>query len=255
MLTCVLGLTACGGDVQSLKYNEAEIAIQVKNTYALVSGEYTDEHITALNELNDDELDELAEVLESSTSIKTEGKVVVAGINSFIGSSELIGNIDETRIGENMDFDASKKELIVTLPVYGDVHEGSVEVIFDKNLHITSITTNVKYSMAESMKKAGVNTAIGMGTVFIMLIVIMFIISCFSVIPKIQKSLEEKKNNKNKENESVDNAIKGIVEREEASADLTDDLELVAVIAAAIAASEGASSTDGFVVRSIRRIR
>ena len=34
---------------------------------------------------------------------------------------------------------------------------------------------------------------------------------------------------------------------------LTDDLELVAVIAAAIAASEGASSTDGFVVRSIRR--
>ena len=35
--------------------------------------------------------------------------------------------------------------------------------------------------------------------------------------------------------------------------DLTDDYELVAVIAAAIAASEGAASTDGFVVRSIRR--
>ena len=34
---------------------------------------------------------------------------------------------------------------------------------------------------------------------------------------------------------------------------LTDDLELVAVIAAAIAASEGAASTDGFVVRSIRK--
>ena len=35
--------------------------------------------------------------------------------------------------------------------------------------------------------------------------------------------------------------------------DLTDDYELAAVIAAAIAASEGAASTDGFVVRSIRR--
>ena len=35
--------------------------------------------------------------------------------------------------------------------------------------------------------------------------------------------------------------------------DLTDDLELVAVIAAAIAASEGAATTDGFVVRSIKR--
>ena len=37
--------------------------------------------------------------------------------------------------------------------------------------------------------------------------------------------------------------------------DLTDDLELVAVISAAIAASEGAVTTDGFVVRSIRRAR
>ena len=36
--------------------------------------------------------------------------------------------------------------------------------------------------------------------------------------------------------------------------DLTDDLELVAVISAAIAASEG-TSTDGFVVRSIKKRR
>ena len=34
---------------------------------------------------------------------------------------------------------------------------------------------------------------------------------------------------------------------------LTDDLELVAVIAAAIAASEGRTTTDGLVVRSIRK--
>ena len=37
-------------------------------------------------------------------------------------------------------------------------------------------------------------------------------------------------------------------------ANLADDTELVAVIAAAIAAYEGAISTDGFVVRSIRKI-
>ena len=47
----------------------------------------------------------------------------------------------------------------------------------------------------------------------------------------------------------MDKAIAQIVENEE----LSDDLELVAVISAAIAASEGAASTDGFVVRSIRR--
>ena len=43
-----------------------------------------------------------------------------------------------------------------------------------------------------------------------------------------------------------------IVEKEEV--DVTDDYELVAVIAAAIAASEGAASTDGFVVRSVRKV-
>ena len=39
----------------------------------------------------------------------------------------------------------------------------------------------------------------------------------------------------------------------EEEVELSDDLELVAVISAAIAASEGQTSTDGFVVRSIKR--
>ena len=38
-----------------------------------------------------------------------------------------------------------------------------------------------------------------------------------------------------------------------ANEEAQDDTELIAVIAAAIAASEGASSSDGYVVRSIRR--
>ena len=45
--------------------------------------------------------------------------------------------------------------------------------------------------------------------------------------------------------------ISGI--KEEQEEELADDGELVAVIAAAIAAYEGSTSTDGFVVRSIKR--
>ena len=41
---------------------------------------------------------------------------------------------------------------------------------------------------------------------------------------------------------------------EPAVENVTDDGELIAVIAAAIAASEGKTSTDGFVVRSIRKV-
>jgi predicted house-cleaning noncanonical NTP pyrophosphatase (MazG superfamily) len=42
--------------------------------------------------------------------------------------------------------------------------------------------------------------------------------------------------------------------QEEETEELSDDLELVAVITAAIAASEG-TSADGLVVRSIKRAR
>ena len=52
---------------------------------------------------------------------------------------------------------------------------------------------------------------------------------------------------------SADSAAAQSVQAEE-DTDVSDDLELVAVIAAAIAASEGAASTDGFVVRSIRKV-
>ena len=117
---------------------------------------------------------------------------------------------------------------------------------------LSSVTTNVQYSFGELMVKALMNTAIGMGTVFVVLILISIIISAFVFIPRIQASFSKKGNQPEevKKEAAVSSAPAPAVVEEE---DLSDDLELVAVIAAAIAASEGASSTDGFVVRSIRR--
>lgn len=106
--------------------------------------------------------------------------------------------------------------------------------------------------LGEAMGRAGLNTLIGMGTVFIVLILISLIIEGFAVIPKLQKAFAGKKEDRNSRDEgqavSQEPAAAQVQEPEE-----TDDLELVAVIAAAIAASEGAASTDGFVVRSIIR--
>ena len=65
---------------------------------------------------------------------------------------------------------------------------------------------------------------------------------CFIMFSKKDKKVET----------AADNAVAQIVENEAVQ---EDDLELIAVIAAAIAASEGAASADGYVVRSIRRIR
>lgn len=102
-------------------------------------------------------------------------------------------------------------------------------------------------SMAERMGNAGLNTLLGMGTVFAVLILIMCVIYSFNLFNGSNKKaakVEEKPT-------GVDNAVAQISANEEAE----DDTELVAVIAAAIAAYEGSSGTDGYVVRSIRRVR
>ena len=42
--------------------------------------------------------------------------------------------------------------------------------MFDKNLYLESLTVGAHYSMGEILEKAGMNTLLGMGTVFVVLI-------------------------------------------------------------------------------------
>ena len=95
------------------------------------------------------------------------------------------------------------------------------------------------------------NTLLGMGSVFAVLILIMYIFEAFKFIPKIQAVFSKKK--------EVAPAPKEVPAQTapvaEEVVEEADDLELVAVIAAAIAAYEGQTSTDGFVVRSIKKSR
>lgn len=100
--------------------------------------------------------------------------------------------------------------------------------------------------MKELLIEAGFNTILGMGTVFIMLIVMALIIYCFRIIPVIQKKFAKKE-------EVLEEApVKAPVAEPVFAVDETDDLELVAVIAAAIAASEQIP-VDSFRVRTIKR--
>ena len=102
--------------------------------------------------------------------------------------------------------------------------------------------------LGKKLGNAGLNTLMGMGVVFLVLILISFVISAFGLINKAE---ERKKANVPAAPAPVPAAPAASVEEPEE--DLTDDLELVAVIAAAIAASEN-TNPDGLVVRSIRKV-
>lgn len=100
-------------------------------------------------------------------------------------------------------------------------------------------------TFAERMETAGLNTLLGMGMAFFVLIIIMFVIMLF---PLFFGEKKPKKTQADLTVESIDNTISQIEEHE-----AMDDCELIAVIAAAIAAMEG-TSADGVVIRSIRKV-
>ncbi len=125
-------------------------------------------------------------------------------------------------------------------------HDLKVSLLSDKKITgWTSIAVEAQYSFGEKMEKAALNTVLGMGTVFVVLFIIIGVISCFKFINKFQDGQAKKK---------------AAAEPAPAPAPATpveevaeeDDLALIAVITAAIAASEN-TSVDGLVVRSIRR--
>ena len=94
------------------------------------------------------------------------------------------------------------------------------------------------------MVKAGMNTVMGISVVFAILILICLIIYGFNVIPVLQEKF--------KKNQSETKVEIAKTEVDSATESQPDDLELIAVITAAIAMQTGAS-TDDFVVRSIKR--
>ncbi len=112
------------------------------------------------------------------------------------------------------------------------------------------------YSTSELMEQAGMNTLLGMGTVFVVLIFISFIISLFKFLPALlakKPKLPEAK----EEKVPVAAAPKAPAPAKVAD-NLMNDKELVAVITAAVyaaAGSSGAVSKDRLVVRSIKRAR
>ncbi|MCD8156623.1 MAG: OadG family protein [Clostridiales bacterium] len=120
---------------------------------------------------------------------------------------------------------------------------------------LTAYAAEETETMGEKMTTAVFNTILGIGTVFIMLIVISLIIYCFRFIPGIvERSTKKKKELPQPEAPVAKKpAPKPVVAAAApAAAVQTDDTELIAVIAAAIAASEQIP-LDGFIVRTIRK--
>ena len=169
---------------------------------------------------------------ENFLTIINSWQAAEAECGEYVGHGDYV--VEATNDGYEVSTEAEYKN-----------RKATILFVFDENMNVESMDVSAKFSMGEILTKAGLNTLLGMGTVFAVLIFLAFLISLMQYIPVLME-LFEKKNKKVEVKEVAQ--TEAVVETEE----MTDDLELIAVITAAIAAQEG-TSTDGFVVRSIRR--
>ena len=263
-IACIFGLTACGSEPEYTDLEKAKLegakSAAVETILPCFQLFMDDENMKLLDGYT---AEEISYMMQSSFGFYADGNAIIGAATSFNNATEAIGEIVKVGEivelgkeveGETVEVEIDDKTIIVTIPVEGTIKSGNAEIILSNDMfyELQSAALNEKSTLGDAMVKAALNTIIGMGTVFIVLVLISFIIALFGFIPKIQAKIEEGKKKKEVKEESIDNTIAQIAAKEEV--DVTDDYELVAVIAAAIAASEGAASTDGFVVRSVRKV-
>ena len=232
MITCMFGLCACG--------QEETKTLSALEQSLLQMGEGT---VIDMNTI----------VAQGEVEQYAGNPAVYAGLTGWQEAlEEDIGSLKGTD-GGTVELNEEEMVATINVNVLGTDHNATMEIVFDYSSSMgsyQSITTNVIYSTGEIMLKAAMNTLIGMGTVFVVLILISLIISSFTLISKIEEKKKKKASAKVVSTDvKTDPVVTQIAKKEE----LSDDTELVAVIAAAIAAYEGSGSTDGFVVRSIRK--
>jgi len=229
MITCMFGLTACGGTVEEVD----NYGITEEQAF-----QYADGLIDTMNQI----------VLTGQEAQYESDNVIYTALTNYASALPDMGDYQSVTDHEIVYDDG----ILIYVDIQGTLRPAKVEIMLDEDLNLLSISTNVTYTFGETMTKAALNTLMGMGTVFAVLILIIALISSFALIPKIQAALSGKK--EETKTTTTDRVVEQIIKHEEvAYEDVTDDAELVAVIAAAIAAYEGSGSASGYVVRSLKR--
>jgi len=231
-MVCVLALTlamsVCAFAADTV--TEDEVANYKSAAETLISqiAGFSDEEIE--NYLAQDDAFTTA-TMESWKSVKDE-----LGAYSSIVSQNVEKDGDVVTISTVAQFEKAKADVVLMLDLGQQMY--------------TSMTYSVQYSLAANMQRAGMNTLMGIGIVFLMLVFLSFVIGLFKYIEKFQNVGKKKAAEEAPKAEEA--PAPAIAQSEAADEDFADDLELVAVISAAIAAYENTSG-DSFVVRSIKK--
>ena len=184
--------------------------------------------------------DQISAYSESGDAFTESAMTAWASVKDEVGEMKEVGSAE---------VEYSNDQYTATVPVEFEDEDVEFVYVFDDTMTPTSLAVDIQYSFATTMKNAALNTVMGLGTVFVILCLLILLISLFQFIPG---SGAQQQKAKKAAAEAAQAATPAPVESAPVAA-AEDNNELIAVIAAAIAAAEG-TSTDGFVVRYIRKI-
>ena len=192
------------------------------------------------------------QLIVQKTLAESTGDATTAAIyEAQLEVREDMGELKNVNMDEGSVVLLADGSYTVMIPV--DFTEGTKKYVMNINMATQQIQaefTDMSAGVAEDtsmgtlLKTATVYTIIGIGTVFL--------ISCFKYIHAWEEG--KKKAAAPAPKAAPAPAVKPAAAPAVTGPDLSDDAELVAVMTAAIAAYEGSATSNGLVVRSIRRV-
>lgn len=275
VFSLALMLGACGSDPEKADYNgttydELKTAMQGYLYNVTVA-------MPAFLEQQGYSKEDLEDERTVKTLVQTYGvpEILIEPAISYMEAAKQYGEcINFTYTGDGSGTDTDPDNIGFTVDKAGKTLTTGVKLVLQKknstrevdfqivynynSMEVTGIMVDPVLSMGEKMSRAGMNTLISMLIVFSVLILISLIIYAFKIFPYLEAQKNAKQPPKPDEvydlpfmpagpRRGPDLMAESVVQPE-----TEDETELVAVIAAAIAASSGMPAS-GFVVRSIKR--
>ena len=242
LLLCTLLLSLCFvGCSEKREVSESQITLMKQTAEAIFTNftAMTDEDFAQLASLSDYQMDYTL----MTSGLPISAKDFRAMMHSWQTAEDENG---EYLSHEGYSVKVLSDGVSLSTETKFEKRKATIVFSFDIDSKLESVDVSGEFSLGEIFKKAGLNTVLGMVIVFSVLILLAVIIYLIQYIPKILNQCSGNSEFLQPKELTTPMATEGT---QTISA---NDLELIAVITAAIAAQEG-KSADEFVVRSIRR--
>lgn len=202
VLACVFSMTACTNTISSDSAKTSLKDMKV-NQYASDMVQWAEDMLVYLDQTSDAQIKADGEAAKTLSYVN--GKVYVVNMqgmndktiefyNSWVKTREDLGALKSIDKEDVRVSDETGTLCTIAINATYETRTCAFELVIDDDFNLDSGAINPTYTTGEKMEKAVLNTVLGMGTVFIVLIFISYIISLLQHVNKSEQRNRQQKN-------------------------------------------------------------